>query len=489
MLLEEARRYTIGYGIGLEALRLGNGSGGPSATPLQFSPRGTLEFTKLNLTGRADTLSFKIRASTLQGRAQLTYTDANYFGHPNLSLQLTGYYEKARDVSTFTSTRTEGALQLTDRLSTSSSLLFRYAYRHVLASDLQISPQEIPLFNQPTRVSLVGITWLRDRRDSPSDATRGSFNSVDADVAMRAIGSSASYTRIFLQNSTLHPHWKALYLCPLHARGRADASRRHRQPPTSRCPSVSSSAARTTLRGFGLNQAGPRDPITGFPIGGLGMLIFNQQLQFPMRLPLIGNRLGGAIFYDAGNVFTTFQNISLRYAPPKPVFSSTTTDLCLYNCTNQMNYFSHTVGFEFRYHTPIGPVSIDLAYQLNPARVSGTRWSHPARRNFGAHACAASGVSVLREFGGHVLMSALAAVVMPFAARSSVRRNGFPAYPQQDPRQDRQQGPAVAATPADGEVVDRIAARVEGDIIALSEVRELSAYQQLLDDQSHQSLN
>ena len=33
----------------------------------------------------------------------------------------------------------------------------------------------------------------------------------------------------------------------------------------------------------------------------------------------------------------------------------------------QLNYFSHTVGFELRYHTPIGPVSVDLAYQLNPA--------------------------------------------------------------------------------------------------------------------------
>ncbi len=81
-------------------------------------------------------------------------------------------------------------------------------------------------------------------------------------------------------------------------------------------------------------------------------------------------------------------------------------------------------------------------------------------------------------------MSALAAVLcLSLLVPPSVGM-ALPAYLQQDPRQDRQQGPAVAATPADGEVVDRIAARVEGDIIALSEVRELSAYQQLLDDQS-----
>jgi outer membrane protein assembly factor BamA len=124
----------------------------------------------------------------------------------------------------------------------------------------------------------------------------------------------------------------------------------------------------TTLRGFGLNQAGPRDPGTGFPLGGQAMLVFNQQLQFPMRLPWIGNRAGGAVFYDAGNIFSSWGQVSLRTAPALPVFSGSSPNVCLANCTNQLSYFSHTLGFELRYHTPIGPVSIDLAYQLNPAR-------------------------------------------------------------------------------------------------------------------------
>ena len=93
-----------------------------------------------------------------------------------------------------------------------------------------------------------------------------------------------------------------------------------------------------------------------------------------MHLPLIGDRLGGAIFYDAGNVFSTVRNISFRASPPLPTIGRATdssgnpTTVCLTNCTNELNYFSHTVGFEFRYSTPIGPVAIDLGYQLNPAR-------------------------------------------------------------------------------------------------------------------------
>ncbi|MGK4302248.1 BamA/TamA family outer membrane protein, partial [Klebsiella pneumoniae] len=34
----------------------------------------------------------------------------------------------------------------------------------------------------------------------------------------------------------------------------------------------------TSIRGFGLNQAGPRDPCSGFPVGGLAILALNQEL-------------------------------------------------------------------------------------------------------------------------------------------------------------------------------------------------------------------
>jgi hypothetical protein len=44
------------------------------------------------------------------------------------------------------------------------------------------------------------------------------------------------------------------------------------------------------------------------------------------------------------------------------------------------------------------------------------------------------------------------------------------------------QSPALAAPAPAQEVVDRIAARIEDDIITLSEVRELAAYQQLIDE-------
>jgi outer membrane protein assembly factor BamA len=236
----------------------------------------------------------------------------------------------------------------------------------VLASDLRIDPQAIPLFSQPTRISLFGLAWVRDRRDAPADATRGNFNNISVDLAARTIGATASFLRVFGQNATYH-RWGSRLVFVRSARLGMQTVLGQTLSTDVPLPERFFAGGGTSLRGFGLNQAGPRDPVTGFPIGGFAMLVFNQQLQFPMRLPFVGSRMGGALFYDAGNVFSRFRTITLRTAPPKPVFDSAQPGLCVANCGNELDYFSHTVGFGLRYRTPVGPVSIDFGYQLNPA--------------------------------------------------------------------------------------------------------------------------
>jgi len=368
VMVDEARRYTIAYGLGFEAQRLGS-STSATATTFSAAPRGTLELTKANLTGRADSLSFKVRASTIQGRALLTYIAPNYFASPNFSLQLSTYYQTSKDVQTFDSRRAEASVGLAQKLSSSSSILYRYVYRHVVASNLKIGliAEQIPLFEQNTEVSEFDVNWLRDRRNSVSDPSRGDFENVEVSMAMKPIGSSANFIRVYLQNSTYHPLGRRLVF--------ARSARFGIQTPYGNSisadiplPERFFAGGGTSLRGFGLNQAGPRDPVTGFPIGGQAELIFNQDLRFPMHLPLIGDRLGGAVFYDAGNVFPSIRTISIHTSPPAPTFAPSNPNVCLTNCTNELNYFSHTVGFEFRYSTPIGPVALDLGYQLNPAR-------------------------------------------------------------------------------------------------------------------------
>ncbi len=376
--MQEGQRYTIGYGFGFEVQRISGGSTNPNGTIIGASPRGIFEIARNNMFGRAQTLSFKARVSSLEYRVGLDYTADNFFADRHFSLQLIGFADKTQDVNTFTSTRFEGGFQVIQKLTPTSSLIYRYFYRRVKASNLvsTINEEQIPLLSQPTLVSGFGLTYARDRRDDPGNATRGTFNSIDVSDAIEAIGSSASFFRGYFQNSSFHSFGRAFVFArsvrfgvevpygntvgdnngPFNPAQCTEAPPEF-SPPVIPLPERFFAGGGTSLRGFGLNQAGPRDPCTGFPVGGLAMLIFNQELRFPMKLPIVGNRIGGTIFYDGGNVYTDVNHISFAWKAPS------ITDL---------NYFSHTVGFGLRYPTPIGPVRVDFGYQLNPAYYQAT---------------------------------------------------------------------------------------------------------------------
>src|SRR5882762_9400926 len=374
VLVEEAKRYTVAYGGGFEVQRLASTTN-PTGGQVQAAPRGIIEVSKLNLTGRADSLSFKLRGSTLQGRALLGYFVPNTFGNSHFSFQATVFAEKTRDINTFTEQRYEGAVQLTEQISPLTTVLYRYAFRKVLVSNLNIPSQEIPLFQQPTLVSQFGVTWFRDSRDNPADAAKGSFNSADFSDADTYWGSSASFLRFFLQNSTYYPIKRRFSFARSTRFGillpyRDTVSLTFPAPTTPPLPTVIPLPERffagggTSLRGFALNQAGPRDSVTGFPVGGQALLILNQEFRFPMRLPFIGTALSGALFYDGGNVYSRVDRITFRPYSPKPIFNPANPTQCEFNCTNELNYFSHTLGLGFRYATPVGPIRIDLSYQI-----------------------------------------------------------------------------------------------------------------------------
>ena len=378
--VQEGKRYTIAYGGGFEVQEIGASCNNPApnacnpnATVIAASPRGIFEIARSNMFGRTDTLSFKGRVSTLQYRAVLSYTAPNLFNRKNWKWQLTGFADKSQNISTFNSTRYEGAFEVVDTVSPSTTLSFRYFYRRVRASDIKVALDEIPLLSQPTLVGGFAFTWTRERRDNPTDAKHGTFNTVDVSDALRSVGSSASFFRGYFQNSSFHSFGRDFVFARAVRFGAEQNLGNTVEPGDPSCLSSSPTGTATcvtiplperffagggtSLRGFGLNQAGPRDPTTGFPVGGLALLGFNQELRFPMNLPFVGNRVGGTLFYDAGNVYTDVQHISFAWKPP---------------ANNNLSYFSHTVGFGVRYPTPVGPVRVDFAYQLNPPQYDAT---------------------------------------------------------------------------------------------------------------------
>jgi outer membrane protein assembly factor BamA len=116
----------------------------------------------------------------------------------------------------------------------------------------------------------------------------------------------------------------------------------------------------TSLRGFGSNLAGPRDPETGYPIGGAGALINSTELRLPpATLPWFGNTVSFVLFHDMGNVFTNASDAwasALRVRQPERE-----------NCETPIPAtIPPTTGLGLRYHTPVGPIRFDFSYNLNP---------------------------------------------------------------------------------------------------------------------------
>ena len=146
--VEEARRWAVGFGGGAEFARIGRNTAeltNPVGNAV-FSPRATLELTRLNMLGKAHMMSFRTRFSALQQRGLFTYQAPRWFDSDRWALTLSGLFDTSRNVNTFTGRRIEGALQFTQQLNRATTVLYRYAYRRTAIDEntLHIEPLLVP---------------------------------------------------------------------------------------------------------------------------------------------------------------------------------------------------------------------------------------------------------------------------------------------------------------------------------------------------------
>lgn len=368
---QEAKRWTFNYGLGIE---IQSGSSGGSQDPAghtEVSPRVSFDVNRINFRGRDHTLTLHSHVGRLQQRGLISYDAPRWFNIRNLRLTFTTLYDNSLNVKTFTSQRFEESVQAVQTVTRRaggqpiSSLIWSLNYRRVRASDLRITPEQIPLLSQPVRVGMPGLTYIRDKRDDPIDAHKGNYTIFDSGYAASALGSEASFGRMLVQNATYQPFGRRnKYVF-------ARSTRIGIEEPTGNTtliplPERFFAGGGSTLRGFGLNQAGPRDLDTGFPIGGGAMFVNNLEMRFPpVTLPLFQDNISFVAFHDFGNVFeraTDMFNSFLTWKQPNRAQCRLTTPEA--QCS--FNYMSHAVGGGVRYRTPIGPVRVDIGYNLNP---------------------------------------------------------------------------------------------------------------------------
>jgi outer membrane protein insertion porin family len=380
--VHEAKRYTFAYGLGLEVQtgQPGVGSRQPQGAT-GASPRVSFDVTRLNLWGRDETISFKTHVGRLQQRALVSFDAPKWMGK-SFRLSFAGLYDNTLDVTTFTSQRLEGSVLTQQTISRVNTMIYRFTYRLVKATNIVVSRDLIPLYSQPTRVGMPGFTYIRDKRDNPLETTRGNYTTVDGGTASSYFGSEANFGRMLIQNSTYlplgkNPRLEKKYVLARSTRigiespfGGTVIVKPGEIPNCSNCliplPERFLMGGGNSHRGFGLNQAGPRDPTTGFPLGGSALFLNNIELRLPplISFPLVGDNVSFAVFHDAGNVFSTEHEMVhsfLNWKQPNRSLcqEENTRFLCSYD------YISQAVGIGVRYRTPIGPVRFDFGYNLN----------------------------------------------------------------------------------------------------------------------------
>ncbi len=358
--LEESKKYSLAGGLGFQVARIGGGttSFDSPAGEAGFSPSASLDLTRLNFRGLGHSVSVRGNVSTLQQRALFNYTAPQFMSNERLTLSFVGLFDDSQDVRTYASRRWEGSTQLSHRWTRSKTAQYRFSYRRVGVDQgsLKIDPALIPLLSQPVRVGMLSGTYIDDRRDNPLDAHSGTHNTLDLGMASKAFGSEVAYMRMLARNATYHRLNTKLVLARTmtFAMMGALSANSAIEDPTQNIPLPERffAGGGSSHRGFPDNQAGPRDLKTGFPLGGKAMLVAATELRFP----LLGSTLGGVLFHDAGNVYSSVADISFR---------------AIQRDRQDFNYMVHAVGVGFRYRTPIGPLRLDLAYSVNPPRFFG----------------------------------------------------------------------------------------------------------------------
>jgi outer membrane protein assembly complex protein YaeT len=286
---------------------------------------GELSFTSLFGGGRKEFLSYREnrRRSDLRFSLRSPYLFGIRF---NTLLSLYA----GKDIRDYFVTEEKGvSVQQEVRLPLDFTLFYLYRLNRLHTYELEASGPFA--FDFTILLSEVALNLVRDTRDDKLNPRSGSFFSASLTYAPEYLGSDLTYVSFYTQYSEArHIGGRVVWSSGLRL-GLADAFDQVLIPSRRFFAGGGNS-----IRGFKLDALGPLDPYLGRPEGGEAVLIVNNEIRFPLF-----KSLGGAVFYDFGNVYATPRNLSL-------------SDL------------RHGAGVGLRVNSLVGLVRLDLGFNLSP---------------------------------------------------------------------------------------------------------------------------
>ena len=333
--LQEGERNFISFGLGVE------NKNSPFRIALWenvISPRGTAEYIRGNVFGDASQFSLVGQFSLREKRGVVSYEQPYFFGLP-LQNYLNGWLER-EDRLSYGFDRRGLSFTGIKLLFEDFLLLATLSWASTTLYYLDIAENEIDRQFFPFSKTSFSASIIRDKRDDALNTTRGAFFSASLEWAYPLFGVESDFLKLFVK----YQHTLSLFSSLGFSATARFGLGQGRMPIHERFFAGGSNS----FRGTDFDELGPKDPISGLPVGGKLLLLLNLEVSFPLLGAL--EDLSLAFFYDKGNVFAKRKDFNL-------------------------GGLKDALGFGLRYRTPLGPLRLDIG--LNPEAPRGQKKIFP----------------------------------------------------------------------------------------------------------------
>ncbi len=336
---------------------------------------GQAQVAQNNLFGRGTSLQLQAQISSIRQLFSLRYVDP-YFLDTKLTFAF-NVYNSLLYYPSFNRTARGGEITFGYLLGDYTRVFGTYKLEDVLVKEnangitvggfaptSQVAPGTISNLFRSGVTSSVRLSLNYDTRDDRMFPKHGMFHSLSVEFADPVIASQSVFTRVSGFLRFYKPIWGP-FIFRVNAEGGLVISRSPQGVPVYERYFI---GGINSIRGFRLYSLGPRvntlsgvDPsafLTQFNIGGNLQLILNTEIEFPI---IAAVNIRGVVFFDAGNAY----NLEGRYCPARSAVANIPQ---VFNPCNSYPTFAnlrYSVGFGFRWQSPIGPLRFEWGIPLN----------------------------------------------------------------------------------------------------------------------------
>jgi outer membrane protein insertion porin family len=288
----------------------------------------TLDVSQRNLFGRGQEVFLRFRIGAKSRLGLVGFTEPYLFDIPLKA----GFdiYDREREYDDFTEERLGGDLRASYPLTEFLTVSGLYRLEEVdITAVADTASQDLKKEEGKKLNSVIELALTRDTRDSIFEPTKGSRNSIEFTFA--GLGGDTQFYKVVGESAWFFP--LPVFGLVWSVRGVAGVVEGWGGEEVPIFERFFLGGA-TTLRGQRTRSVAPKNA-AGETIGGTSELLFNTELVIP-----IFPRFRVALFFDAGNAYgfgTDFDPTNLRLG----------------------------AGVGFRFFSPLGPLRLDLGYNLD----------------------------------------------------------------------------------------------------------------------------